>query len=675
MSHLLFEIGVEEIPARFIPQAIEDIRRLTEESLKERLIGFNSILSYSTPRRLSVIVDGLPERQGDRKKEIIGPPKKVALSEDGSLTKAGIKFAQSQGVAPDALIVKKTEKGEYLVAIIEEKGLAVRDVLPQILKNIGLSIGFPKSMRWAESSLRFVRPIRWLCAMIDNLALSLEIDGIRSSNLTMGHRFLSPGPFQVPNAKHYEEFLERHFVVVDHVKRESLIKKQIDEIALSKGAEAVIDEGLIKTVTHLVEYPYAIYGEFEEKYLRLPDELLSTVMMSHQKYFPLRGKDGSLINGFIVVSNTKEENSTTVKVGAERVIRARLEDARFYFEEDIKHPLIDRLEELKRVTFYESLGSLYDKTLRIKDIAIRLLERLYPNKPHIKPLSERAVLLSRCDLVTGVVREFPELQGIMGMHYAEGEDISVRQALRDLYRYDGYKEWSEVSSLLALADRIDSIVSFFSVGEKPTGSQDPFALRRQAIGIISLLIEQNYPISIKELIEIASVKKEQIRELIEFFLARLEPILESKGYKGLIDAVIGFSSDRALPDIIKRLDALKEFMLNPEYQEFIAAIKRVRNILSHSKGHYIFRPELLREDKEKALADALSEVKKDISYSINESNYLGALEAALRLTEPINQFFDSVMVMDKDEEIKNNRLGLLYELSSTISQIADLSRL
>jgi len=675
MSRLLFEIGVEEIPARFIPQAIEDIKRLTEESLKEGLIGFKSIVSYGTPRRLAVIVDGLPKRQGDRKKEIIGPPKKVALSEDGSLTKAGIKFAQSQGVAPDALIVRRTEKGEYLVAIIEEVGLPVRDVLPRILKDIVLSMGFPKSMRWAEGSLRFVRPIRWLCAMIDSLTLSVEIDGLRSANLTMGHRFLSPGPFQLPDAGLYEEFLERHFVVVDHIRREALIRKQIDDIALSKGAEAVVDDGLIKTVTHLVEYPYAIYGEFEKKYLRLPDELLSIVMMSHQKYFPLKGRDGSLINGFIVVSNTKEENSATVRVGAERVIRARLEDARFYFEEDTKRPLIERLEELKRVTFYESLGSLYDKTLRVKDIAVRLLERLYPDKPNIKPLLERAALLSRCDLVTGVVREFPELQGIMGMHYAEAEDISVRQALRDLYRYDGYKEWPEVSSLLALADRIDSIVSFFSVGQRPTGSQDPFALRRQAIGIISLLIEQNYTISIRQLIETTSVKREQIGELIEFFLARLEPILESKGYKGLIDAVIGFSPDRALPDIIKRLDALREFMMHPQYPEFITAIKRVRNILSHSKGTYSFRAELLREEQERALADALNEVRKDISYSIKESDYRGALESALRLTGPINRFFDSVMVMDKDEDIKNNRLSLLYELSSTISQIADLSRL
>jgi len=675
MSRLLFEIGVEEIPARFIPQAIEDIKRLTEESLKEGLIGFKSIVSYGTPRRLAVIVDGLPKRQGDRKKEIIGPPKKVALSEDGSLTKAGIKFAQSQGVAPDAIIVRRTEKGEYLVAIIEEVGLPVRDVLPRILKDIVLSMGFPKSMRWAEGSLRFVRPIRWLCAMIDSLTLSVEIDGLRSANLTMGHRFLSPGPFQLPDAGLYEEFLERHFVVVDHIRREALIRKQIDDIALSKGAEAVVDDGLIKTVTHLVEYPYAIYGEFEKKYLRLPDELLSIVMMSHQKYFPLKGRDGSLINGFIVVSNTKEENSATVRVGAERVIRARLEDARFYFEEDTKRPLIERLEELKRVTFYESLGSLYDKTLRVKDIAVRLLERLYPDKPNIKPLLERAALLSRCDLVTGVVREFPELQGIMGMHYAEAEDISVRQALRDLYRYDGYKEWPEVSSLLALADRIDSIVSFFSVGQRPTGSQDPFALRRQAIGIISLLIEQNYTISIRQLIETTSVKREQIGELIEFFLARLEPILESKGYKGLIDAVIGFSPDRALPDIIKRLDALREFMMHPQYPEFITAIKRVRNILSHSKGTYSFRAELLREEQERALADALSEVRKDISYSIKESDYRGALESALRLTGPINRFFDSVMVMDKDEDIKNNRLSLLYELSSTISQIADLSRL
>jgi len=695
MSTLLLEIGAEEIPARFLPKAMEDLKRLTQEGMAGHSIKVSAenIKAYATPRRLVVTVRDIPERQEDRVKEVFGPPKKVAFNPDGTLSRAGEKFLAGYNLKPERLVIKKKDKGEYVAAEVMEKGLPTKEVLPDVLKKIILSLSFPKSMRWGDGTLRFVRPIRWLVAMLDSEVIPLEIDGIRSGNETRGHRFLSPGPVRLDHADSYESILERNFVILDPKKREDIINIQVKELT---GSD-VMDEELLATVTCLVEYPYSVMGEFDEKYLALPNELLTTVMKSHQKYFPVRDNRNNLTNRFIVVSNTREENADVVRTGAERVIRARLEDARFYFNEDRKKKLKDRVEDLKRVTYHEKLGSLYDKTMRIKALCLFIGEKVI-NAEKEKNLAalKRAAMLSKCDLVTGVVREFPELQGVMGMYYALGDNeddvpfaiSAVQLAIRDQYHpvyYGDYIPGNDTGAILSLADKMDNIASFFSIGLKPTGSEDPFALRRASLGVIRILLDKGYKISIKEVLEKAvsslpHIKEPEplIREIAEFFEIRIENHLLTfygKEYSpDVIQAVIHLSTIIPLIDALGRMDALMGFKSAPKYGDFLLAVKRVRNIIPKREMPSP-KPELFKEEEEKKLFEVLEKVKDSADDFIEDALYKDALEVFLGLTQPINDFFDKVLVMDKDERVRENRLALLASVWETVSTFADFSRL
>ncbi|MBI4824715.1 MAG: glycine--tRNA ligase subunit beta [Nitrospirae bacterium] len=678
---LLLEIGVEEIPARFLPDAIQSLAQSCETTLRENSIGYSNIKTYATPRRLAVFVEGIPLMQKDSVREVFGPPKKVALNEDGSFTKAGQKFAESQGVSADKLIIKKKDKGEYVSAIVEEKGMAVKNVLPEAIKKIILSMNFPKSMRWGDGSLRFVRPIRWIMAMLNSEVIEFEIDGIRSSNITYGHRFLSPSPIEIKDINKYESLLKRNFVIPDPSKREEMINKQVRELT----GISVMDEELLKTVTYLVEYPQAVLGSFPKEYLSLPDELIESVLKGHQKYFSIKDK-GKLKNQFIVISNTTKENDDTIRLGAERVIKARLEDARFYYDEDRKKPLIERVEDLKRVTYQEKLGSLYDKTMRVKTISGFIADRLKINRDN----AERAALLSKTDLITGVVREFPELQGVMGYYYALGdnEDFDVQFAIRDQYRplhYGDYIPKNDTGAILSLADKMDNISSFFSIGLKPTGSEDPFALRRASIGVIMILLDKEYRISIGEVLEksvsnISHVKELEpiIGEISEFFEVRIENHLlgiYAKNYSpDVIQSILHMSTALPLIDIKKRMGALMGFKSAPEYSDFLLAIKRVRNIIPKREMPSP-KLELFREEEEKMLFKVLMNVKEERDRFIDAGSYKDALRVILELTQPINNFFDKVLVMDKDESIRQNRLSLLMELWNMVSELADFSAL
>ncbi|MBM4145985.1 MAG: glycine--tRNA ligase subunit beta [Nitrospira sp.] len=681
---LLLEIGTEDLPARFINPALRQLKENTAKVLKENYIALSEIRTYGTPRRMAVIADGIPVMQEDRTREVSGPSKKAAFDADGRPTKAATGFAQSQGVSVESLVIKNKDKGEYVVAVIEEKGLHVREVLPELLKKIVLSIYLPKSMRWGNNNMRFVRPIRWLLSLLDKEILSFEIDGIKSSNSTRGHRFLSPASFQVKEIPSYRKLLGNNCVIVDPEERKRIIIEKTDKLLSSLGERRVEDEELLNTVVNLVEYPVPVLATFSEDYLTLPKELLITVMKGHQKYFAVENKDGRITNRFVVVSNTSEDNADTVKTGAERVIKARFEDARFYFDEDRKKPLSERIEELKKVTFQENLGSIYEKTERMASIAEFLAERLFPAA---KKNLVRAAWLAKTDLITGVVREFPELQGIMGKYYAvhDGEQREVAEALEEQYlpaHSGGRLPQTDVGALLSIIDKIDNISAFFSVGLTPTGSEDPFALRRQALGIIAILLQKGYGLPLDMLAEKAlqtvsgGKDLQEVKEkILQFFENRLEIVFSDLGYgSDIVQSILSLSSSVQLREISERLDALRKFKDDMAYNDFLAAVKRVNNIIPKTEVPEL-KADLLTEEAERQLRDKLDSVCHDLPDILNDRKYYDAIILLSSLTDSINNFFDKVLVMDKNEEIKMNRLSLLNEIWRTVSTIADFSKL
>ncbi len=686
---VLLEIGAEEIPARFLPVARNALLSNFTDILRQEYIdypveNYKPLCSvYATPRRLAIIIDIAP-RQRDRVREAFGPPKSAAFDRDGNPTRAALGFARSQGVDPKELVIKPKEgKGEYVAVEIKEKGLPTEELLPEILKKVILSIAFPKSMRWGSGDMRFARPIHWVLAIFGNQPVSFELDGVKSGNRSRGHRFLAPKTFALRKPVDYVDELRRRFVVVDQSERVDMIKRQADELSRTvDGTPFYISHNYPLMVADLVEYPQVVLGSFDEKYLNLPDELLGSVMWGHQKYFSVVNNlaDKKLKNYFIIVSNTFADNADTVRTGAERVLRARFEDARFYFEEDRKVRLDDRVEGLKKVTFHDRLGTLHAKTLKVRAVAVALAEALCPDK---KEKAIRAAELSKTDLMTGVVREFPELQGIMGMYYAreDGEEEEVAHAIMEQYlpAFSGDRApETDTGAVLALADRIDNLASFFSIGLKPTGSEDPFALRRQALGVIAILAERDLDISIRDVLGPALSNAEGAEnvegEVLEFFRQRLEPLLGARGYEhDLVQSVISRSADVPLKDLLSRLDALKEFKTHARYNEFLVAIKRVRNITPEDALPPADKT-LFVEDAEGRLHEKLLSVRESEAF-VAPVSYGGAIERLLALTDPINTFFDKVLVMDKDEKLRNNRLAMLKEIWSLAFVVADFSRL
>lgn len=682
---LLLEIGVEEVPARFIPGAMRDIKAITESVLASFNIEYSNITSYATPRRLAVVVHGLPETQPDRTREVFGPPKQAAFNPDGSYTQAALGFARTQGVNPDKLVLKPKGKGEYIAAVIEDKGRPVAEVLKDALPKIVLSIGFPKSMRWGDGSIRFVRPIHNITAVFDNQAIEFEIEGIKSGNTTTGHRFLSPERFALKSADEYAEELKKRFVLVDPNDRMKSIKEQAESLAAKVDGVPVFDDEKLSIVACLVEYPACVLCGFSDEYLKLPDELLTAVMVGHQKYFPVKSKSGNgLINSFIVVSNTRPENESVVRAGAERVIRARFEDARFYFEEDVKIRPQDRLDDLKKVTFQVKLGSTYDKTMRVKSVAKEIASALYPAKI---AAASNAADISKTDLITGVVREFPELQGIMGMYYARhfNETNELAEALREQYlpAFSGDKvPVTETGTVLSLSDRMDNIASFFSIGLKPSGSEDPFALRRQALGVISILAEKGIGISIAGMYDMAAKNISAIKgakdaksDVMQFFEQRIEGILQGKGHAfDVIQSTLGYCTVEPYKTFLDRVDAVAAFKSMSGYNEFLVAIKRVKNIMPKADVPAV-DPSLFKTDEERALFDAYKSVTSVVELHASKAEFKDALVVLQVLTKPITVFFDKVLVMDKDEAVKNNRLSLLKDVWALAALAADFSKL
>ncbi len=683
-SPLLLEIGTEDLPARFLAPALQQLEEHAARILRGLSIRFSAIETYGTPRRLALIADGLPRVQEDRVREIVGPSSRAAFDANGNPTKAAVGFAQSVGVTVDRLVIKRKGKGEYVVAVVEEKGRPVHAVLPEALEKIVLSLHFPKTMRWGNGDLRFARPIRWLLALFGTENIDFEVDGIRSGDATMGHRFLSPVRVRFHDAASYKSVLAEHFVIVDQSERKETIARKMDEILLAFQEKPVHDEELLDTVVNLVEYPVPVLATFPREYLTLPRELLITVMKGHQKYFAVEDRDGAITNHFIVVSNTGEENADTVRIGAERVIRARFEDARFYFEEDRKVPLDRRIDALRSVTFQERLGSLYDKTERVAAFAEFLADRLMPAA---KERLVRAAWLSKTDLLSGVVREFPELQGTMGKYYAAlgGESADVAQAIEEQYlpsTSGGALPQTDIGALLSLADKVDTIAAFFSVGIVPTGSEDPYALRRHALGVVAILLGKSLEVSLHDIIEKAlsafpdGARGESVRaQVSEFFLNRVEAVLSDLGFsEGFTQSVLGLSLRVPLCDVRERMQALARFSEHPLYPAFLAAVKRVHNILPKVPVPPV-NADVLIDDEERVLKANLDGVRGKLRPLLDERRYDDALVLFSSLADAINAFFDRVLVMDKREEIRLNRLSLLREVWETVASIADFSKL
>lgn len=683
-NYLLFEIGVEELPARYVNSAMDQLKTNIVKSFNENRITFDEVNIYSTPRRLTVIVNNICEKQSDLEEEVKGPAKRIAVDAEGNYTKPLLGFMKSKGIKEEDLYFKQVGKEEYAFGKIKQDGQLTSEVLKSILPEAIKAMTFPKAMRWGGKNMRFIRPIRWMVCILNDSVLDIELEGIVSSNTTKGHRFLGESEFEVNTLNEYLTKLEENFVILNQDERKELIKKQCDDVAKSLGGEIEFDEELLEEVTHLVEYPTAFYGEFDEDYAKLPKEVVITPMKQHQRYFPVL-KDGKLLPNFIAVRNGDSHRIDNVKKGNEKVLEARLADALFFYKEDTKKSLESYIEKLKTVVFQAKLGTVYDKSLRIEKLANDILEKL--NETDIKEDTLRAAKLCKADLVTGMVFEFTELQGVMGREYAKvsGENENVAEAIFEHYlpRFAGDILPSTKSGIvLSIADKLDSIAGFFAIGIQPTGSQDPYALRRQALGIINILMDNNLDISLRELVSltldnysfIEFDKDEVLNQIMEFFKDRIKNLFRDLGIRyDVIDAILSSNIDD-IADMYARAKALNSWIDKGELVEMLTAFNRVATLAEKAETNEV-NINLMREEAEFNLYQQFQEISSNVEHLLANKEYTKALDAFASLRPAIDNMFDSVMIMDKDEAIKNNRLAILKQIYDIMLNICDLSKI
>ena len=723
MEKLLFEIGTEEIPAKFMPNILAQLKELAEKKMTELRIPFESVKTYGTPRRMTFIASGVAEAQEDSTVEAKGPSAKIAFVNGdihGEPSKAAQGFARGQGVDVKELVVRDN----YVYAIKHLAGQPVKELLPGLLMDILTSLNFPKNMRWADHDFKFVRPIRWLVALFGEEVVPVEITGVKSGKFSRGHRFLrrsavdaamehesfidaakavlgnaaakaknavasaalgTYGAVEIPNADAYEKTLYDNFVMVDQDARRELIRQQVTDMGIAEGGHAEINEDLLEEVNYLVEWPTALCGNFEDKFLALPKECIITPMREHQRYFPVLAEDGSLLNKFITVRNGGKEHLDIVAHGNERVLRARLSDAEFFFDEDRKQSLADRLEKLKTVSFQEGLGNMNDKSNRLVQAADMLAMAI--NAKVDKEKLERAALLCKCDLVTGMVIEFTELQGVMGREYAklDGEAPEVALGIYEHYlpRFAGDElPQTDIGRLVGIADKLDNICATFSRGLAPTGSQDPYALRRQALGIINILLDANYHVSMYKVIAgslyLLNIPAEETKKLVpqiaEFLKQRLRNLMIDQGIRyDVVDAVMAEERNDDFADLVARAQALNSFVAAEEAPALIQAATRVANLCKKIEEETAINPQLFVAPAEGALHDAAVASSKEVLAATVKYDYAAVLAEATKLVAPINKFFEDVMVMDEDVRVKNNRLALLSAVKDITHAVGDLS--
>lgn len=688
MTNLLFEIGTEEIPAGYIEPALVQIESNFADKMKELNISFGTISTLATPRRLAMIVNNLAERQEDIRQEILGPSVQAGFDAEGKPTKAAEGFARSKGASPEDLQIVDTDKGQYLMLVREQNGALVDDLLPEILTKLIVSLSFPKSMRWGSNSLSFARPIQWLLAINGDQTITFEHEGLVSSNMSRGHRFLNNNAITIKNSGSYKEQLAEVNVMVDQVKRRSNVEIAVKEAlagsAFAGRGEVYIDDDLLDIVNYLVEKPFGVCGSFDEKFLTLPDEVLITSMKVNQKYFPIVDAEGKLLAGFVAVNNTRTNDESITRMGHERVLRARLEDALFFFESDKNRSLDDLIPELKGSIFQAQLGTMYEKSERLIKLTRILAEML---APEIVEDACRAAQLCKTDLLTDMVGEFPSLQGIMGHAYADlaGEEEEVALAIREHYmpiRAGAEVPTKPFGALVGLADRIDTLAGCFGINEIPTGTADPFGLRRISLAIIHIIEAFQYQLSLREVVHKALALYGEkvdggsatVDRVLAFVKERFRNDCVAKGLDPEAVAAataVGFDD---INDCSQRIKALGQMKTNDAFSVLASSYKRIKNITKDNRTDSVDET-LLVESAEEELYRLCVEVREQMRPMLAEKKYLAALETFLKLKAPVDTFFDEVMVMAEDSEVRQNRLNLLTALRELVLHIGDISKM
>ena len=690
-NDLLIEIGTEELPPKALLKLSEAFENSVVADLKEANLDYNDITPFASPRRLALLITDLADKQADREVERRGPALTAAFGEDGCPTKAAEGFARSCGVASvDELSQLKTEKGAWLAYTLQEKGHAACELIPDIVRNGLDKLPIPKRMRWGAGEAQFVRPVHWIVLLLGNTVIDTEILGIKSGKETWGHRFHQPNGMTIFDPSSYSDLLESQGqVIANFAQRRDIVRKEVTDIASKAKGTAVIDEALLDEVTAMVEWPVAVLGHFDESFLDVPMECLISSMKSHQKYFHMLDSNGKLMPNFITVSNINSSNLDTVRKGNERVIRPRLADAEFFWQQDKKQRLDSRQDALKKVVFQKKLGSVYEKSERVAALADTIATSLKADTSAAK----RAALLCKCDLLSEMVYEFPDLQGIMGHYYAtaDGEAANVAQAIEDHYRprFAGDELPADViGQAVSIADKLDTLVGLYAIGQPPTGQKDPYALRRAALGILRICMECSLDINVRELI-LAAVNNYQsmapkltvadnvVNDVFDFILGRLAVYYSNQAFANdEIDAVVSLRPGQ-FNELDQRLRAVAAFRKLPEAASLSAANTRITNILKKSKQKLAdnIDTSLFDSDAENNLHTAIQTSLDDVEPLLKSGDYTAALTKLASLREPVDAFFDSVMVMADDEKIRNNRLALLNSLRKLFLRIADLSRL
>ncbi|MDD2510286.1 MAG: glycine--tRNA ligase subunit beta [Syntrophomonas sp.] len=683
---LLLEIGVEEMPSAYMPRVLKDLKDLARNNLAEARLSCGEVLTWGTPRRLCFWVKEISEEQEDSLVENRGPKKSIAFDAGGNPSKAGLGFARGQGVDFRELQIREVGGVEYLFAIKKEKGQAAEQILPGLLLKLIHSLSFPKSMTWSYYQTRFARPIRWLLAILGDKILEFNIENIKSAGYTYGHRFLSTGALPVSSIDDYFRVLRKHYVILDQAERKKMIWQQVQKVAAEAGGKAMENEELLEEVAFLVEFPTAFYGEFSPSYLAVPPEVLTTSMIEHQRYFPVYNNEGRLLPGFVGVRNGTDYCLDIVRAGNERVLKARLEDALFFWNEDSRKSLEEMSAKLKDVLFHERLGTLADKGLRLQELALFIGRETGLGQPE---KLQRSALLCKADLMSNMVYEFPELQGIMGRYYAAGsaEEPEVAEAIFEHYlpRFAGDKlPASAAGIVLSLAEKADSLAGCFAIGIKPSGSQDPYALRRQALGTVNIILDKKLSIDLKLLFEQAYLgykdidleksREDSVKELLDFVYQRMRGVLLDSGISyDVIDAALSQPSFD-LFETYNRVFELQEFKKSPLFADFMVVYNRAHNLSRKWESEEI-DPDVLLDESEKNLYQKLPGLQQEIKTSLIAQDYTRALELLAALRADIDQFFTAVMVMVDDEKLKAARLGILKAIANLFNSMADFSKI
>jgi glycyl-tRNA synthetase beta chain len=686
MSTLLFEIGTEEIPAGFLQPALKQLQDNFIKKAAELSLTLGSVRALGTPRRLVLMVDGLVDRQPDSREEILGPSAKAGLDNEGKPTKAAQGFARSKGADVADLKVVKTDKGDYLILVREVQGKQTKDLLPELLQQLILELSFPKSMKWGSNSNTFARPIQWLLALHGSSVIHFSHDGIAASNISRGHRFMANEASVIDNMQNYENQMLKAHVLVDPAKRRKEVLATITEAAATTltNARVSIDEELVDTVTNLVEYPFGICGSFDRKFLQLPDDVLITSMREHQKYFSVRDPEGKLLPGFVAVNNTRVIDPAVTRKGHERVLRARLEDALFFFNTDKGSRLEQRIKDLSGIIFQAKLGSMLEKTERIVKLTRILAEKLAPESVQD---SCRAAVLSKADLLTNMVGEFPSLQGVMGEAYAtlEGENKAVATAIREQYmpkRAGAELPATHVGAIVGLADRLDTIAGCFGIGQTPTGTADPFGLRRLSLAVLHIIKDRGYTLSLGEIIHKALAlygnkvdgSSTTVDGVLAFLKGRYVNDAIAKGCDaGAVEAVTSVTFND-VNDCSNRVDAFIAIKKEEAFDVLASSFKRIRNITKDNQTTHVDTA-LFEKEAESNLYGLFIDISTRMKALIAGKEYLRALEVMLEMKQPVDTFFNDVMVMAEDPAIRRNRLNLLTAIGELILQVGDISKM